>query len=159
MKVGQARLESRPDHSDDLFETQAIVVVKRSRGVRVEIEHGRDLPLSVEDRHHDLRASSRIAGDVPREGADVLDNDRLSLGRRGSADATIKRDLQTGRRPLIGADPQQSRFDDSIETGPAHDRETLVNYGAHARHHRDGVGDAFEQGENLALSGLVEVGL
>ncbi len=111
--------ERVPQHGGYTLEAATVVLVEGRRLARVEIEDRHQLAAGAEDRHDDLRARERVAGEVAREGVNVGDD----LGRPGpgggAADAAGERDLDAGDGSLERTHPQELRSDDAIEPRPA----------------------------------------
>ena len=131
------------------------IVARKARELRaVAIEDGDEL-AARDDRHHDLRARRRVAGDVIVECLHVVDHDR-HLARRGrAADAAARRQARARGPAGKRSEHELARRRGEIEAGPVDAGELVTD----ERREVGGVGDevalAGEQRAHLVFEQLV----
>lgn len=77
---------------------------------------------------------------------DIRDVLHLTRAGTGAADATRKRDDQTAMAALIGADLQQFRRGDAVESCPVGKRVRVMHLAGDGSHQGDRIGFAMGQG-------------
>ena len=80
---------------------EPVLVIKAARHRTVEIKHARDR-LASDEGHHEFRAGSAVAGDVPGKGMHIGDDDGASLGDCRAAHTSPDGNTHAGRLTLEG---------------------------------------------------------
>ena len=88
----------------EYFEIVPVGIVKRCQRVTVNIEHGTHHPILVHDGHHNLRARTATAGDMPRKQFHIGYHLRAGLGPCRPAHATSLTNAVAGNIALEGTE-------------------------------------------------------
>jgi hypothetical protein len=134
---------------DHLLESQLISFRERAKLGRIDVEYRYELARTSKYRHDYLRAGSRITGNMIRELADVLNDDRLALSGGFTADPFAELNLEAAEAPLVRADTKELVcFDHSVEACPQETQRTMQESGDR-RHPGNLIVDAFEDQSQL----------
>jgi hypothetical protein len=144
----------------ECLEVSRIDLIKRSRRVRIHIEHGAHLAGWVEHRHNNFRAGRARAGDVMGHLSDVGDDLCLRLTGALAADAPFERNRQAAVSALVRTDLEEPGRNHPVKAGPVEVIEAVVELADDRGHHGDLVGLTFEERakaieDELILTGLV----
>jgi len=136
---------------DEFFESDAIFERESCDAIRVNVEYGKQLVVSTEDRHHDFGTRPRITSDVAWKSHDVLHNLRHSSSRGSATNPAPKLYFKTPESSLIRADTQQATWlHNSVEASPEM-AKSMVNQRAHRSHGCDFIIDSFKHSGNLHI--------
>jgi hypothetical protein len=122
------------DHFTDFFEVRRIDLVESMEPVRIDVEHGDQIPRGREHRHDNFRPRGGGARDIAGETGDVGHELRLTQTGGRPADAPVEGNRQTPVGALIGTDLEQSGRHHPIEAGPIEIVEAVMKR-AHDRGH------------------------
>lgn len=108
--LGDHALGSRQQGRADRRKAGFIGRVKRVQQMGINIKHGCERPIAIENRHYDLGEGAPIAGDMPRKGMHIGHNKRLLLRSHRAANPFAKGNAQATQAALVGAHDQLARI-------------------------------------------------
>src|SRR5690606_27568890 len=111
---------SGSDKAHNALEPFPVRLVEHARPVAIDVENGDERAAEVEYGNHDLRARTRIAGDMAGKLVHVRHGHGLALRSGRPAHALAEGNAQTAQRSLIGTDDKLVRFlrIDHVKAGP-----------------------------------------
>lgn len=135
------------EHSNQPLAPYSVDFIEPRENRAVEVKHAHH-PAVLDQRHDQLGARVRIAGDVPGKLVDIRDQHRLAARRCRTAHAPADRDAQAGGLPLERPQHQLVSLA-PIKPGPAELGQLVIDQRRHVGGVGDPVGFAFEQGHQL----------
>jgi hypothetical protein len=111
------------------FHALAVFVIEAIDHRAVHIPHAEQAAVGFDQRHHDFRLRSGVAGDVPGELVHVAHQLRFARLRGGAADAAAERDADARRLALERTDHQFLAVE-QIEAGPVHLGQAVRRFSA-----------------------------